>query len=360
MATVSDFIEELEAIAPPDLADESDRIGLQVGTADKPVEKVCVSLDTTLQVIDAAIDEKADLLIAHHPLIYSPLQSVAVGNPVADRVIKLVKADISLFVLHTNFDSALGGTNDVLARMLGVSCLTPLVANKRDSFYKIVVFVPAEAVEKVRNAMAEAGAGVIGQYTHCSFRSPGTGSFVPLPAADPYVGDIGKLVEVKELRLEMICAGSWLNDVLAAMIEAHPYDEVAYDLYELANEPIIYGYGRVGLLDEEMTLQKFADRVRTSLKLETMRVMGDPKKTISRVALCTGSGSSFYKNALAAGADVYVTGEAKYHDMLDANAAGLAMIEAGHFETEKPGMVDLTERLQKTFAGSGVQTQYIE
>ncbi len=248
----------------------------------------------------------------------------------------------------------------MLANLLGVEGCVPLTNRKQDMFYKIVTFVPEEAVESVRNAMAEAGAGRIGQYTHCSFRSTGTGSFVPLPLADPYVGDIGKLAEVEEYRLEMICAQSWLDGVIEAMIEKHPYDEVAYDIYQLANDPIVYGYGRVGTLDKAMNLGDFAEKVRSALAVKNLKVEGDLTKSIRKIALLGGSGSSHFKDALQAGADVFVTGDTKHHDILDANAYGLAIIDAGHFETERPGMIAMAERLKNNYAGCEMQIEYIE
>lgn len=358
MHTVADIIEELEGIAPPHLADAEDRIGLQVGDHAMEVRKLCVSVDTSVTVVNALIDRGADLLIAHHPLIYQPLASVTPSDPVAKRVMQLIKANAACYVMHTNYDTVPGGINDVLASKLGVLGCQPLTTRKTDPFVKVVVFVPEESVEHVRNAMAEAGAGVIGQYTHCSFRVMGTGSFVPLPMAQPYIGNIGKLEEVEEYRLEMVCAGSWRDYVIAAMLENHPYDEVAYDVYELANEPIQYGYGRVGTLEETTSLHNFAERVKNTLGLEYAKVSGDPNKPVQRIALCGGGGSSLYKEAAQAGADVYVTGDTKHHDMLDADALGLAMIDAGHFESEKPGMVALAERLTKTFVD--LEIEYIE
>lgn len=360
MVRVADLVNELEDIAPPQLADDDDRIGLQVGSRENEVRRVCVSVDTSPPVIDLALRREASLLIAHHPLIYRPLASVAEGDPVTDRVARLIRAGAALYVAHTNYDTVPGGVNDVLAQRLGVVCCQPLTRRKEDRFYKIAVFAPEEAVEKIRDAMAEAGAGVIGLYTHCSFRTPGIGSFVPLPSAQPYIGDVGKLEEVEEYRLEMVCAGSWLEHVLAEMIDKHPYDEVAYDVYELANEPVTYGYGRVGVLESEMALGDFADRVARELEVRCPKLAGDPRRMIKRVALCGGGGSSLFGEAAKAGADVYVTGDTTHHHTLDANALGLAMIDAGHFETEKPGMVALSERLKKTFAGSGIEIEYIE
>ncbi|MEN6356430.1 MAG: Nif3-like dinuclear metal center hexameric protein [Armatimonadota bacterium] len=360
MPIIADIIEQLETWAPPDLAEDGDPIGLHVGDKSRGVTKICVCVDTSPRIIDCALEMKADMIVAHHPLIYAPLRSLSPGEIVADRVIKLIKADTALYVMHTNYDTAPAGINDILADLLGVNGCKPLTNRKQDAFYKIVTFVPEEAVESVRNAMAEAGAGRIGQYTHCSFRVSGTGSFVPLPMAEPYVGDIGKLAEVEEYRLEMICAESWLDNVVEAMIEKHPYDEVAYDLYQLANDPIIYGYGRVGTLEREMSLKDFAEKVRTDLAVKCLKVDGDFKKPIRKVAVLGGSGSSHFKDALSAGADVFVTGDTKHHDILDANAYGLAIIDAGHFETERPGMIAITQRLKSNYACSGMEIHYIE
>ena len=360
MVTVADFIDELESIAPQNLADDGDPIGLQVGDRGAEVRSVCVAVDASSAVVDAAVERGASLVVTHHPLIYRPLGSVTAGDPVSDRVMKLIRAGTSFFVMHTNFDTVPGGTNDVLAAMLGVLDTSPLTNRRQDKFYKVVVFVPEEAVERVRNAMAEAGAGRIGQYTHCSFRTPGIGSFVPLPTAQPYIGTRGELEEVEEYRLEMVCAGSWLDYVIAEMIDKHPYDEVAYDVYELANEPVIYGYGRVGTLGQETTLGEFADHVCSTLDVRFPRVFGDPRASVKRVALCSGGGMSLFKEAAASGADVYVTGDTRHHDVASALDLGIALIDAGHFETEKPGMVNLTERLRKTFSESGIEIDYID
>jgi len=360
MRTVGSIVEELEALAPPQLADDGDPIGLQVGDRSREVKRVCVSVDTSPPVVDRAIQAKADMLVAHHPLIYTPLKAVAEGDPVASSVAKLIRVNAALFVMHTNYDTVPGGVNDVLAAKLGVVNVSPLTNRRQDKLFKIVVFVPEESIGQVRDAMAQAGAGVIGEYTHCSFRTPGTGSFVPLPAAQPYVGDIGKLEEVSEYHLEMICAGSRLDQVVAEMIDKHPYDEVAYDIYELANKPVAHGYGRIGVLEAAMTFGEFADKVISTLDVRYPKVFGDPKRAVGRVALCGGGASSLYREAARLGADVFVTGDTKHHDILDAAALGVSIVDAGHFETERPGMVALAERLERMFAESGLEIEYIE
>lgn len=360
MTTIADLINELENIASPDLADDGDRIGLQVGNRRSEVKRICVSVDTSPPVIDLAICKKADIIVSHHPLIYTPLTSVAQDDPVAERIVKLIHANAALYVMHTNYDTAPGGINDVLGKKLGVHHSIPLTQRKQDNLYKIAVFVPEEAVEKVRNAMADAGAGIIGQYTHCSFRTSGIGSFVPLPAARPYIGSEGKLEEVEEYRLEMVCVGSWLDNVVAEMLREHPYDEVAYDIYQLDNDPITYGYGRVGTLEKEMKLKEFSDHIKKTLDVKHLKVAGDLDKPIRRVAFCGGGASSLFREAAKAGADVYITGDTKHHDILDANALGLAIIDAGHFETEKPGMEALADKLKQSYSGVGIEVEYIE
>lgn len=360
MITVGDIIEELENIAPPELAEEGDRIGLQAGRRDAEVSRVCVTVDTSPPVIQRFLDGGGGMLVAHHPLIFQPLTSLAEDSPTAKSIVALIRANAALYVLHSNLDIVLGGINDCLAQALGLADCAPLSARHEDRFYKVAVFVPEEAVERVRNAMAEAGAGRIGQYTHCSFRTLGVGSFVPLAAAQPYVGDKGKLEEVEEYRLEMICAGSWLETVIAEMVDKHPYDEVAYDVYELANEPITYGLGRVGSLEKETTLADFAEKVNAALHPAHLKVSGDTSAKIERVAVCGGSGSSLFAEAARAGADVYVTGDTKHHNILDANALGLAIIDAGHLETETPGMLALAEKLQRLLLKHDVPVEFLK
>lgn len=357
---ISELVEMLDVIAPPALADEGDPIGLQVGDPSGEARRVCVAVDASGPVIDLALARGADVLVAHHPLIYTPLRSLSAGDPVVEQALKLVRAGAALFVLHTNYDTVPGGINDALAAKLGVIDTTPLTNRKQDRLYKVVVFVPSEAVEGVRDAMAAAGAGVIGQYTHCSFRAPGFGSFTPHAGANPYVGSAGRLEEVEEFRLEMVCAHSRLDRVVSGMRAAHPYEEVAYDLYELANEPLRFGYGRVGSLERDTTVAEFAQKVREALALEHVKTTGDPNRMVRTIAVLGGGGSSLYREAAHAGAEVFVTGDVKHHDALNANALGVAVIDAGHFETERPGMQALAERLTTSLAALGVEVEYVE
>jgi dinuclear metal center YbgI/SA1388 family protein len=360
MMTIGDVIEWLEGIAPRWMADEGDPGGLQVGDPSADVESVCAAVDASAPVVDQAIEQGAGLLIVHHPVIYNPIKSLAAGDVLADKLTKLIRGRVAVYVMHTNLDTAPGGLSDVLAEVLGVQDTIPLTNRRQDSIHKIVVFVPEEALGAVRDAMAEAGAGGIGKYSHCSFRSAGVGTFVPLEGAQPYIGGVGKLEEVGEYRLEMICPASSLEVVVDAMRGAHPYEEVAYDVYELANEPRKVGFGRVGTLEQPISLADFAERVRAALNLDCMRVAGDRARLVRTVAVCPGSGSRFAADAIRCGADVYIAGELRHFDILDANAQGMAMIDAGHFETERPGMVALVDRQQRELNGRGLRVGYIE
>ncbi len=357
---IADVVNWLEEVAPRWMADEGDPGGLQVGDPTADVSRVCLAVDASMPVIDKAIAQGAEMLVVHHPIIFSPVSTLMTGDPLADRLTKLIRAGIAVYSMHTNLDTAPGGNSDVLAELLGLQHASPLTNRRQDALHKIAVFVPVESVDTVRDAMAAAGAGRIGDYSHCSFRSAGTGTFVPLDGAHPYIGDVGRLEEVEEHRLEMICPGSLLHTVTEAMRSAHPYEEVAFDVYRLANEPIKFGFGRVGTLEKPVSLRGLAERVRSALDLDCMRVAGDTEREISRVAICPGSGTRYASDALKAGADVYVAGELKHFDILDANAQGMAMIDAGHFETEKPGVVALADRMHRELSGRGLQVGYME
>jgi dinuclear metal center YbgI/SA1388 family protein len=356
---VRDVIKDLEKIAPPVLADEGDKIGLHVGDLKTKVSRIMVAVDATPAVVDHAVDAGAELLVCHHPLIYHPLQTITAGDPKSDLIMKLIKGGTSVYVMHTNYDSAQGGINDVLAEMLGVYHTRLLTIRTREKLYKLAVYVPEESVDAVMSAMAEAGAGHIGNYSHCSFRSSGIGTFLPLPGSDPYIGDVGKLEATPEFRLEMIVPEWQLPPVVDAMVLKHPYEEVAYDIIPLDNSPRTYGYGRVGTLERAVKLGEFRKLVEEKLGYRETTMIGDPEKLVEKVALCGGAGGSLIPDAHAAGADVYVTGDIGHHSFLDADALGLAAIDASHYYTEKPGMVVLARELARMYASEAVTIEFV-
>ena len=270
-----EIIRAFEQFSPRHLAMEGDKIGLQIGTLNKPVTNVMVALDVLEEVVDEAIEKDVQLIIAHHPLIYRPLQKIATDQASGRIVEKLIKHDIALYVAHTNLDVAEGGVNDWLAEALGLQNTKVLVPTHEQTLKKLAVFVPLEAEMSVKEALGNAGAGHIGNYSHCTFAAKGTGTFLPGDGTNPHIGSSGKLEAVSEVRIETVFPAELERKVVQAMIKAHPYEEVAYDIYELANEIPSLGLGRIGELQEEMTLEAFALHAKEAFDVESLRVVGD-------------------------------------------------------------------------------------
>ena len=331
-----DIIAKLEQLAPGYLAEDWDNIGLLVGSPEQTIHKVSVALDVDMAVIDEAIAGGADMIVAHHPLIFKKISQLRTDLPLGSMLSALIKHGIAVYAAHTNLDSAPGGVNDVLARKLNLLAAVPLTTVYQEPLHKLAVFVPASHVEQVRMAMIEAGAGHIGNYSHCTFQTQGIGTFLPLAGTVPFIGEQGRLEFVEEYRLETIVAKSRRSEVIAAMLAAHPYEEVAYDEYVLKNNGPRYGLGRVGRLSESMSLAEFIQKVKAALGVEAIKVAGPAAAVINTVAVCGGSGASLIETASKAGADVLVTGDVKYHEAQQAIAEGLVIIDAGHFATEQP------------------------
>lgn len=358
-----DIIKTLDDIAPPKYAQEGDAIGLQIGDPGADVRSIVVTLDVTPGVVAEVRRRSADLLISHHPLIsphWQPLPAVRLDIYPQSLVYGLVNANAGLYVMHTNFDSAIGGINDVLCERLGVLDTKVLLPTWTDKQFKLVTFVPGDAVEAVRDAVADVGGGVIGNYTHCSFRSPGTGTFKPLPGAEPYIGKVGEMEEAAEFRLEMIVPESRLHDAVTAMLAAHPYEEVAYDIHALQNEGRVYGIGRYGKLREPTSFGTFCDILCKVLSVPDPRIAGDPTSRVETVAILGGGGSKRICLAKSVGADVYITGDVNHHQFLEAKALGINVIDATHFWTERPGMVELAPRLHDLLSSHGVTVDYVD
>lgn len=358
--TVADIIAFIERLAPPDLAERDDPTGFHVGDPAAQVTRIAVAVDACPETVDAASALGANLLVSHHPLIYYPLKRVVATDETGDAVLRAVRAGLSVYSAHTNWDAAPGGINDTLAERLGLTDTKLLATTSTEPFYKVVVFVPDEAMEAVRAAMCESG-GHIGNYSDCSFRTRGAGTFKPLDGAKPYVGETGKLEQADEWRLETLSPARALPRVIEAMLAAHPYEEVAYDVYPLGNEPKKFGFGRVGVLEKPRTLADFRTLVETALCCPGFaRVTGDPKRAIRTVAVCGGAGDSLLEDAARARADVYVTGDVRNHAMVSARWHGMAVIDAGHFETEKPGMEVLAQALSDEFSHDKIEVHYVD
>lgn len=354
--TVKEVFAYLNAVAPFELAEEWDNVGLQVGSLDQYVTGIVVCLDAGGKAVQRAIELSPSLIVSHHPLIFKPLNSLITDDYPGRYLTALCKNTVSLIASHTNLDKAAGGVNDCLAQRLGLQETIALLPAGRS--YKIVVYVPEETVGRVRAAIGDAGSGIIGNYSHCSFESEGMGRFTPLSGAEPAIGRVGVDETVKETRLEALVAEDRLQAVVSAMLRAHPYEEVAYDVYPLRRRERHVGLGRIGFLPEPLTLQRFRDSVASGLGV-SCRMAGDPGRSVSKVAVCGGSGASLIDEAAKQGADVLVTGDVKYHAAEAALELGLAIIDAGHAGTENPVVDHLYKMLQKTFKGRGVRMEAI-
>lgn len=329
----------LDEVAPPGLAESWDNVGMQVGDPDARVDRVLTCLTVTPQVVDQAIAGRFNCIVSHHPLLFSPLRRFDWSEPVGAMVKTLALHDIALFSSHTNYDKAPRGLNHHLAEILGLTDLTPLVPESADKLYKLVVYVPPSHLDSVRDALGREGAGHIGRYSHCTFSTPGQGTFVPQEGTNPYIGVQGELTMVDEVRLETIIRHSQWPKIKEAMLDAHPYEEVAYDLLPLKNQlPPDVGLGRVGRPSLPMTWDGFLSKVKRVLKLSTVRVIqGAAREKLSgprSVAVCGGSGGNLIQKA-ASKADLYITGDVDYHDALVAQEVGLEVWDCGHFGTEK-------------------------
>jgi dinuclear metal center YbgI/SA1388 family protein len=329
---IFDWIEEWAA---PELAEKSDRTGLLVGSPFDEVQKVLVTLEVTGEVIEEAISENVQLIVSHHPLYRDPLPDLRSDLYPTSLIYRLIQNGIALYAAHTNLDAADGAINDILADRLGLVDIDLLCPSIEEKLYKVVVFVPKGYEDQVRQAICSQGAGWIGNYSDCTFQLEGTGTFRPLEGTTPFIGQSGELEKVPEYRIETIVPQKKLGNVLKKMIAAHPYEEVAYDIYPLRNQGATMGYGRVGKLPETMNFADFAQKVKDCLGLELVKISGDPQRSISKVALCGGSAMMFLDYAVKCGADVYITGDVKHHGALDALEQGIAVVDAGHYATEQ-------------------------
>ncbi|MHB0937665.1 MAG: Nif3-like dinuclear metal center hexameric protein [Armatimonadota bacterium] len=349
--TVRDIQQRVHELAPPALAESWDNVGLLLGDPAQEVGTVLVALDATGDVLQQAAAHGAEMLVVHHPLLFTAQKRLVEDGGIMTLVRRLVREGRSLLAAHTNLDSAPRGLNHYVAELLGLRELEPLVPSEARPLLKLVVYVPEAQLEAVRDAVCSAGAGHIGQYRDCSFGSPGIGTFRPLEGTSPFIGRQGELERVREIRLETVVPRAQLVQVLGAMLAAHPYEEAAYDLIPLENAWPGAGLGRIGTLEAPMSVAAFLERVRTVLHADRLSTIGDTDRPVRRVALCTGAGSDFHEQARRSGADLYLTGEVKHHQALLARAGGPMVVDAGHFATERPAVALLADYLSAAFPG---------
>ncbi len=354
---VSQIISYLESIAPLSLQESYDNSGLLIGSSEKEITKALITLDITPEVMEEALKEDCNLIIAHHPLIFKGIKKLNGGNMVEDLVIKAIKNDIAVYAIHTNLDNVNNGVNSKLADRLGLTnrrILLPLPGKLK----KLIVFCPNSHADAVREAMLASGAGYIGNYSHTSFNIQGTGSYKPLPGSNPFLGEVNKIHYEKETKIETIVPDFLLNYVISEMIKVHPYEEVAYDIIPLQNKDMKLGAGMFGELKVPELPETFLKKIKKSLNAKVIKHSPLLKKKISKIAICGGSGSFLINEAAKHKADIFVTADLKYHDYFLYNNQ-MILVDAGHYETEQFTKELLFEILTKKFPTFALQISRI-
>lgn len=345
----------LRGLAPESLAEDWDKVGLHVGDPAQTVSKAMLCIDLTEPVLDEAIAAGVELIVAYHPPIFSPLSSVTTGDVKSRIIYRAVREGVAIYSPHTALDAAEGGVNDWLAAGLGKGKVRPIRPTAAAGGYKVVVFVPHDDADAVRDAMAAAGGGNIGDYSACSFGVAGEGTFRGGDSTNPAVGQRGRFERVSELRMEMVVNRAALAGVVAAMVEAHPYEEPAFDVYRVENakpQAAATGQGRVVELDEPVTLDALVARIAKRLKVKHLDVAKAGRGKVRRVGLCAGAGGSLLADS--GDIDAFFTGEMRHHDVLAAVADGVSVILAGHTQTERPYLATYRKRIAAA-GGEGIK-----
>lgn len=328
------LIKQIEGKYPLNLAYEWDNVGLLVGDFDLEVKKVMVSLEANENVIEEAINNNVDLIITHHPFIFKKMNKINTSDLKGKLIHRLIKNDVAIYSMHTNFDIADDGLNDYFMEKIGIKNSKILDVTNNEVLYKLAVYVPTTHVDIIKDALGKAGAGHIGNYSHCTFNSEGIGNFKPLDGSNPFIGNEGVIESVNEVKIETIVPQRILGGVMSKMTSAHPYEEVAYDLYRLENKGNSVGLGRISKLSENTTLESLSNLIKERLDMKHIRIVGNTDTSINKIAVVTGSGADMVKKAKRQGAQVLITGDVKYHDAQDALDMGMCIIDCGHFETE--------------------------
>jgi dinuclear metal center YbgI/SA1388 family protein len=346
--TLAGVVDVLDGLYPHALAASWDAVGTVCGDPDAVVSSVLFAVDPVEVVVDEAIDAGVELLVTHHPLFLRGTTSVAATSAKGRVVHRLIRAGIALHVAHTNADHARPGVCDALGAALGLTDLRPLEPLAAEPLDKVVTFVPASGAEKVLDALAGAGAGELGDYARCAWTAAGVGTFLPRAGAHPAIGEVGRIEHVDETRVEMVLPRARRADVVAALRAAHPYEEPAFDVFELASWPGETGTGRVGALASPLPLADFAAEVSRALPATAggARFAGDPSRPVRTVAVCGGSGDAYLRQATASGADVYVTADLRHHVVSEHLAdGGCAVVDVAHWASEWPWLADAAGRL---------------
>ncbi len=344
---ILEVIQTLEAYAPLPYQESYDNAGLLTGNAGRECTGILCTLDATEAVVQEAVAKGCNLVVAHHPLIFSGLKKLTGKNYIEQTVITAIKNDIAIYAIHTNLDNVHNGVSRRMAEKLGLqNC--KVLDPKPNLLKKLYTYVPVAEAEQVRAAVFKAGAGDIGNYGECSFNIEGIGTYKPQPGADPYIGEVGKRAETKEIKLEIIFPAHIQRQVIAALHEAHPYEEVAYDVITLANDFQLVGSGAIGELPEALSETDFLWQLKNCFHLQVIRHTPLLNKKVKKIALCGGAGSFLLPKAIAASAHFYITGDVKYHEFFDANDT-IVFADIGHWESEQFTIDLLSDILQSKF-----------
>ena len=332
MTQIKDITRLLENLAPLAWQESYDNAGLQTGNPNAEATGALITLDCTPEIVDEAIARNCNLIIAHHPVIFKPLKKLTSSNLVEQTIIKAIQNNIAIYASHTNLDSVIGGVNSKIADKLGLQNVK-ILDQKKEALLKLVTFAPEENTEAVLKAMHAAGAGQIGDYKNCSYHTSGEGRFLPTENTDPHIGEPGKPEKVTEDRIEVLVPAPFQNRVVDALVAAHPYEEVAYDLYPLKNAYQEVGTGMIGELPEEMNFADFIAHLKTSMEIPGLKHTKLGPAKIKKVAICGGAGSFLMGKALQSGAQAFVTADLKYHEYFMAENK-MHVCDLGHYESE--------------------------
>lgn len=352
-ATVADVAAALDRIAPPALAQSWDNVGLLAGDPHARVERVLLCIDLTHAVVDEARRTRAGFVFAYHPPLFKPISRVLATSKATDSILfDCISAGIAVYSSHTALDAADGGTNDCIAALCGIERMEPLeyVDTPAPRGCKLVTFVPAESLEKVADALFAAGAGCIGDYTHCSFRVEGEGTFFGGENTNPVIGQRGARERVEETRLELVVPHSRLPDTLQALRAAHPYEEPAFDIYPL-QPPLMRGIGRCGTLPRPIELRRLAQSLQQATAATCVQLVGDPNRRVDRAIILVGAAGDLPIRALRGPGDVIITGEIRHHDALAIRRVGASAIALGHWSSERPVLDPLRSRILTALPG---------
>ncbi len=331
---VKEIVKMIESMAPKEYAMEWDNVGIQIGSENKEVKHILIALEINEDVLKMGEENGIDLIITHHPLLFKGLKSINFDTYQGSLLHRAIRDDLHIYSCHTNIDVAPEGLNQNMAEKIGLKNIEVMAVEDRKPYVKFAVYVPQDDVEKVADAISKGGGGVIGNYSHCTFRTAGKGTFLPGEGANPSIGEKGSMEYVDEVKLETIVPKKDLHRVIQQVKDAHPYEEVAFDVLSLENIDQRAGLGRRGVLEEPLLLSDWIKRLKDRLRIDSIKVSGNLDHRIQSVGILNGSGADYIPLAIQQGLDCFITGDVKYHDAQNAMDADLDILDIGHYESE--------------------------